>query len=234
MSQPFQIVFPLFPGITQLDFTGPYEVFSRLPNARLVVASVGGGTLETPQGLCFANVTPLREVAHADLLCVPGGYGTPKALADLAYLDALRRLGSGAAYLTSVCTGSLLLGAAGFLAGRRAGCHWAWRDLLLEFGAIIDPARVVKDENLITGGGVTAGIDLALVVVAELAGVDFAEELELALEYAPEPPFRSGRPESARPETLSAVKARLETLAQERRRAVREAALRLQAGPAGL
>jgi transcriptional regulator GlxA family with amidase domain len=136
---------------------------------------------------------------------------------DAAYLEALRRLAAQARYVTSVCTGSLLLGAAGLLRGKRAACHWAFRELLPLFGAFPDSARVVRDGNLITGGGVTAGIDMALTVVAEIAGRDFAEGVQLAIEYAPEPPFNSGRPESARAAVLAAVRARIDTLAPERR-----------------
>jgi cyclohexyl-isocyanide hydratase len=134
-----------------------------------------------------------------------------------------------ARYITSVCTGSLLLGAAGLLRGRRAACHWAWRDLLTAFGATPDPARVVRDGSIITGGGVTAGIDMALTVMAEIAGRDYAEAVQLGLEYAPSPPFDSGRPEAARPEVLEAARARVDAMRLERDAAVRRAAARLQA-----
>ena len=135
----------------------------------------------------------------------------PQAMEDAVYLGHLRRLAVEARYVTSVCTGSLLLGAAGLLRGRRAACHWAFRELLPLFGAIPDPARVVRDGNYFTGGGVTAGIDMALTVVAEIAGRDVAEGLQLAIEYAPEPPFSCGRPEGARREVLEGVMRRFET-----------------------
>ena len=229
MAEDFSIVFALFPRITQLDFTAPLEVLARLPGARVTLASIEGGTLGADGGVVFAAVRPLAEVRTCALLCVPGGFGTTAAMQDAAYLEALRRLAAQARYVTSVCTGSLLLGAAGLLRGKRAACHWAFRELLPLFGAIPDNARVVRDGNLITGGGVTAGIDMALTVVAEIAGRDFAEGVQLAIEYAPEPPFDSGRPESARAAVLAAVRARIEALAPERR----EVAERVSAALAG-
>ena len=229
MAEDFPIVFALFPRITQLDFTAPLEVFARLPGARVTLASIEGGTLGADGGVVFAAVRPLAQVRTCALLCVPGGFGTTAAMQDAGYLAALRRLAAQARYVTSVCTGSLLLGAAGLLRGKRAACHWAFRELLPLFGAIADNARVVRDGNLITGGGVTAGIDMALTVVAEIAGRDFAEGVQLAIEYAPEPPFDSGRPESARAAVLAAVRARIEALAPERR----EVAERVSAALAG-
>ncbi len=146
---------------------------------------------------------------------------------DREFLAALRRLAGSARYVTSVCTGSLLLAAAGLLTGKRAACHWAWRDSLAAFGVIPDPARVVRDGNIITGGGVTAGIDMALTVLAEIAGVDYAQAVQLAIEYAPMPPFDSGRPERARPEIVAAARQRLDASRAERDAAVRRAAARL-------
>jgi len=140
----------------------------------------------------------------------------------------IRRLGAGAKYLTSVCTGSLILAAAGFLSGKRAACHWASRDLLKHFGAIPDEGRVVRDGNTITGGGVTAGIDFAFVVLAELAGEDYAKAIQLSLEYAPAPPFNAGRPELAPPEILDQVTARYAALANTRLASAAAAAARLQ------
>lgn len=185
MSGDFPIVFALYPRLTQLDFTGPLEVLARLPGASIVLAASQGGTLMADGGLSFTGILPLDEVRSCALLCVPGGFGSSAAMEDPVFLAALRRLGSQARCVTSVCTGSLLLGAAGLLRGKRAACHWAFRELLPLFGAIADPARVVRDGNIITGGGVTAGIDLALTVVAEVAGQDVAEAVQLAIEYAP-------------------------------------------------
>lgn len=223
-----QIVIALYPGVTHLDFTGPHQVLSRLPNAEVAVASMGGRDIEA-EGLTFTRLQDLAAIARCDVLCVPGGLGTTDAMQDEAFMTQIRRLGAGAKYLTSVCTGSLILAAAGFLKGRRAACHWAWRDLLAPFGAIVDEGRVVRDGDIITGGGVTAGLDFAFVLMAELAGETLAKSVQLGLEYAPDPPFASGRPELASPEILAAVKARMEPLAQSRLDAVQLVAARLEA-----
>jgi len=223
MSSDFAVVFALFPGITQLDFTGPFEVFNRLPKARCVLASVGGGELKADSGLTFSGVRRLADVEECALLCVPGGFGTLEAMEDRAYLSQLSRLASRAQFITSVCTGSLLLAAAGLLQGKRAACHWAWRDQLPAFGVAPDPARIVRDGTIFSGGGVTAGIDMALSVVAEIAGADYAQTVQLAMEYAPEPPFDCGRPERARPAIVAAARARLDSISARRAAAVERA-----------
>jgi cyclohexyl-isocyanide hydratase len=229
MSQEFPIVFALYPCVTQLDFTGPYEVLGRLPGARPILASVAGHSVEADGGMTFSGVQRLADVDDCALLCVPGGFGTVEAMEDTEFLSQIRRLAKHARYVTSVCTGSLLLGAAGLLQGKRAACHWAWRDLLPAFGAVPDPARVVRDGNVITGGGVTAGIDMALTVVAEIAGADFAEVVQLGIEYAPAPPFDAGRPERARPEIVTAARRRLDANRDAREAAARRAGGRLAA-----
>jgi transcriptional regulator GlxA family with amidase domain len=206
---PFVIVEILYPGLTQLDFTAPHTIFSRLPGARTIVASLQGGEVEADGGLVFARTVALAEIERCDLLFLPGGVAATDVINDPAFLGQVKRLAATARYLTSVCTGSLILGAAGLLKGRRAACHWAWRDMLPLFGAIPDPARVVRDGDIFTGGGVTAGIDFALTMAAELAGADFAQSLQLGIEYAPAPPFESGRPETAPAQVLAAVRARL-------------------------
>jgi cyclohexyl-isocyanide hydratase len=226
MPSDFPVVFALYPNITQLDFTGPFEVFSRLPGAQCVPASVVGGTLEGSGGIQFTNLLRLDKITDCALLCAPGGYGTVAAIEDERYLAQLRRLAASAKYVTSVCTGSLLLAAAGLLTGKRAACHWAWRESLSVFGAIPDPARVVRDGNIITGGGVTAGIDMALTVIAEIAGRDFAEAVQLAIEYAPAPPFDSGRPELAKPAILATARQRLDAVRADRDAAISRAAAR--------
>jgi cyclohexyl-isocyanide hydratase len=228
MTNDFAVVFALYPRVTQLDFTGPFEIFARLPRARCVLASTDGGTIQGDGGITFSGVVRLADVADCALLCVPGGFGTVAAMESQAFLSELRRLAARAQFVTSVCTGSLLLAAAGLLRGKRAACHWAWRDQLADFGVTPDPARIVRDGNVITGGGVTAGIDMALAVMAEIAGVDYAETVQLALEYAPEPPFDSGRPERARPQILAAALQRLDALRGERSMAVGRAAAALQ------
>lgn len=221
-----EIVIPLYPGITQLDFTGPHQFFSRLPGTRITVASLGAKPI-TADGLVFAQLHDLTAIARCDLICVPGGVGCVAMLEDQAFLDAVRRLAATAKYVTSVCTGSLILGAAGLLHGKHAACHWAWRDMLEAFGAIPDNRRVVRDGNFITGGGVTAGIDFALTVIAELAGAEAAQSIQLGLEYAPHPPFASGTPDEASAAILAQVKARLEPDMVERRAVVaRVAAVR--------
>lgn len=231
MSTDFRIVFALFPRITQLDFTGPHEVLWRAPAARCVLASSAGGRIQADGGLGF-DTLPIAEVEGCELLLVPGGYGTLDAMADAHLLAQLRRLAAGARYVVSVCTGSLVLGAAGLLHGRRAGCHWAWRELLAEFpGVTPDPARIVHDGRLWSGGGVTAGIDVALAVLADIAGAEFAQAVQLAIEYAPAPPFDAGRPESAPPEVLQRMRQRLQAMEAERGAAVQRAAAALrQAG----
>jgi cyclohexyl-isocyanide hydratase len=224
MSSEFPVVFALYPRVTQLDFTGPFEVFARLPRARCVLASVHGGSIQGDGGITFANVARLGDVAECALLCAPGGFGTVAAMEDQDYLSELRRLAATARYVTSVCTGSLLLAAAGLLAGKRAACHWAWRDSLAAFGVTSDPARVVRDGNVISGGGVTAGIDMALTVMAEVAGAEYAQTVQLAIEYAPAPPFDSGCPERARPEVVAAARKRVDAIREERDAAVARAA----------
>ena len=197
-SPKFTTVFAIWPGMTHLDFTGPHQVLSRLPGSETIVASPAGGAVEA-DGLTFGGTARLADIRSCDLICVPGGIGATKMAQDTAFTGEIRRLALGARYITSVCTGSLILGAAGLLKGRRAACHWAFAELLPLFGAIHDPARVARDGNIITGGGVTAGIDFAFTVLAEIAGPEFAQMVQLGLEYAPAPPFDSGRPELAPP-----------------------------------
>jgi len=217
------LVFALYPNITQLDFTAPYEVLRRLPGATVIVASRDGGTLVADSGLSFSGVARLDTIERCDLLCVPGGAGSATASLDRELLAQLRRLAGTARYLTSVCTGSLVLAAAGLITGKRAACHWAWRDLLGEAGAIPDAGRVVRDGNLITGGGVTAGIDFALTVAAELAGVEVAQSIQLSIEYDPAPPFNAGRPETAPPDVLRMVRERIARVYPERKAAMEHA-----------
>jgi transcriptional regulator GlxA family with amidase domain len=225
MSEPLTIVFPLYPDVTQLDFAGPHQFLARLPGATLIAASVGGTSI-TADGLVFAELARLEAIERCEVLCVPGGRGCTDAMQDAVYMAAIRRLAGGARYVTSVCTGSLILAAAGLLRGRRAACHWAWRDMLALFGAVPDPGRVVRDGNVLTGGGVTAGIDFALTLAAELAGPVVAQAIQLGLEYAPAPPFSAGRPETAPAEVLALVHDRMApTLAARRAAVERMAAL---------
>ncbi|MDP3659038.1 DJ-1/PfpI family protein [Phenylobacterium sp.] len=222
-----RIVFPLYPGVTQLDFTGPHQVFSRLPGAKVTTASIGGQPIEA-DGLVFSSLADLAAVEGCDVLCVPGGLGTSEAMLDEAYMAQIRRLGAGARYLTSVCTGSLILAASGLIRGRRAACHWGWRELLELFGVVPDEGRVVRDGNLFTGGGVTAGLDFAFVVAAELVGEETAQRIQLGLEYAPAPPFDAGRPETAPTAVVEAARKAMAGALDGRRAAAAEAASRLQ------
>src|SRR2546429_5239274 len=158
MSQPISVVVPVYDGVTQLDFTGPHQFLSRTPDLHVRVASLGGEPV-TADRLTFSNLDDLAAIESCDVLLVPGGGGCLAAIENDLFVKEIARLGATARYLTSVCTGSLILGAAGFLRGRRAACHWAWREVLPVFGAIVDEGRIVRDGNILSGGGVTAGID---------------------------------------------------------------------------
>lgn len=204
-QRPFTTVFAIYPDLTHLDFTGPHQVLCRVPGAETIIASREGGDIVAEGGLVIGRTRKLSEIERCDLICVPGGMTATTVALDEAFVSEVRRLALGAKYITSVCTGSLILGAAGLLQGKRAACHWAWRGLLPEFGAIPDEGRVVRDGNVFTGGGVTAGIDFAFTMLAEIAGEAYAKALTLGLEYAPAPPFTGGRPELADGETLARV-----------------------------
>jgi transcriptional regulator GlxA family with amidase domain len=227
MAAEFPVVFALYPRVTQLDFTGPHEVLARLPGAECILASVSGGELQADGGIVFGNVRRLAEIERCALICVPGGFGTIDAMEDQELLAQIRRLAATARYVTSVCTGALILGAAGLLKGKRATSHWAWRDALSAFGATPDPARVVRDGNVITGGGVTAGIDFALAVMADIVGDEYAQSVQLSIEYAPAPPFNSGRPDLASAHVLASTQQRYERVRSARDAAVQRAAARL-------
>lgn len=230
--QPLIIVMPLYPGVTQLDFTGPHQFFSRVPQARVITASMGGQPISA-DGLVFTGLADLAAVGACDILCVPGGPGSTEMIADPAFMARIRRLSGTARYITSVCTGSLILGAAGLLVGKRAACHWGWRELLTQFGAIPDAGRVARDGNIITGGGVTAGIDFALAVIHEVCGRETAESIQLGLEYAPEPPFNAGRPETAPASVFGPAAARIAAKVASRQNVVEQAARTMYAARGG-
>jgi len=223
VADPISVVFPIFPGVTQLDFTGPLQVLDRKPEVDVTVASVGGVPVHA-HGLVFAELARLEDIGQCDVLCVPGGGGVAQAIQDDVFMRQIRRLGLQARYVTSVCTGSLILGAAGLLEGRRAACHWASRDLLPLFGAIPDPSRVARDGNVITGGGVTAGIDFGLTLLAELTDDMTAQAAQLGLEYAPAPPLGAGRPDIAPAAVLQRVTERTAESRQPFREAVERVA----------
>lgn len=217
----------LFPELTQLDLTGPYEVFCRCPEARVELLWKDRVPVKTEHGLMLAPTASLAEVPAVDVLCVPGGFGVNALLEDAEVLGHLRRLAASARYVTSVCTGALVLGAAGLLQGKRATTHWSARDFLPAFGALPTAGRIVRDGNLLTGGGVTAGIDLALTVAAELYGQPVAEGIQLAIEYDPHPPFNAGHPDQAPAALVAAALARIAPRHAERAAAVARAAARL-------
>jgi len=204
-----QIGILVFPRVQQLDLTGPYEVFASLPAANMHLIWKDRSAITSATGLVLAPTMTFGECPALDVLCVPGGGGVNALLEDAEVLGFVRAQAARARYVTAVCTGSLVLGAAGLLKGRRATTHWLSHDFLARFGAIPVHDRVVRDGNLITAGGVTAGIDFGLAVVAELAGQAQAEAIQLALEYAPQPPFRAGTPEEAPAAALATVRKQL-------------------------
>jgi cyclohexyl-isocyanide hydratase len=193
----FRIGLLLFPDITQLDMTGPYEVFTKLPGADVHLVWKSLDPVTANGGMKITPTTTFTACPQLDLVCVPGGPGMNPLLNDEETLAFLRKQAADARYVTSVCTGALVLGAAGLLKGKRAATHWMSRDMLKAFGAIPVAQRVVVDGNVITGGGVTAGIDFALAVAAEVAGSEAAQRIQLAIEYDPAPPFNSGSPDQA-------------------------------------
>ncbi|UUL81861.1 DJ-1/PfpI family protein [Sphingomonas qomolangmaensis] len=213
---PLHIAFLLYDDVTQLDLTGPAQVLSRLGNATIDLVAATRDPVATDSGSPLHPTATFAEVPRADILCVPGGFGTTAAMEDAATLDWVRSVGTEATWVTSVCTGSLLLAAAGLLDGRRAACHWATREHLALFGAIPVAERVVFDGNRVTGGGVTAGIDFALALMAAIRGEDHARFVQLSLEYDPAPPFESGSPERASPETVARYRAMVAQRAPDR------------------
>lgn len=206
----------IFPDMTQLDFTGPYEVFAQLPGCSVSVVAKSLEPVAAKGGLRFVPDTTLASCPKLDLVFVPGGPGTGALLEDREVLEFLRRQSEGARYVTSVCTGALVLGAAGLLKGYKATTHWLSLELLAEFGATPLPDRVVTDRNRITGGGVTAGIDFALTVAAEVAGVDKAKSIQLLIEYNPAPPFSCGHPDKADAGIVGAVRGAMAPLQAQR------------------
>jgi cyclohexyl-isocyanide hydratase len=203
--------FVIFPHLTQLDFTGPLQVLARLPHATTHVVAKSNAPVPSDCGVSFIPTCAFADCPQLDLICIPGGArGVIEAIADRETVAFVRWQATRARYVTSVCTGAFILGVVGALKGRRATTHWAFTDLLPLVGATPDPARVVRDGNVITAGGVTSGIDFGLSVVAEIAGRATAEAIQLGIEYDPAPPFDAGHPDRASPETKSALVARYE------------------------
>jgi cyclohexyl-isocyanide hydratase len=223
----FRIGLLLFPDITQLDMTGPYEVFTKLPGSDVHLVWKSLDAVTANGGMKITPTTTFTACPQLDLLCVPGGPGMNPLLNDEETLAFLRKQAAGARYITSVCTGALVLGAAGLLKGKRAATHWMSRDMLKAFGATPVAQRVVVDGNVITGGGVTAGIDFALTVAAEAFGEDLAKAIQLGIEYDPHPPFAAGSPEGAGPAIVEKARAGASKRQAERAEAVARAAARL-------
>jgi len=218
----------IFPKVTQLDATGPYEVFARIPGAKVELIASNAAPVVTEWGMTVMPTETIDSAPQLDLLCVPGGSGINALLDDAPVLEFLAHQGARAEYVTSVCTGSLVLGAAGLLRGYRATTHWLSLDLLSIFGAVPVNERIVFDRNRITGGGITAGIDFGLAVAAKIAGDETAREIQLMMEYDPHPPFQSGSPATASPALVEQVRAKRSGFQAERRRLVEQAAARLK------
>ena len=217
----------LFPGLTQLDLTGPYEVFCRMPGATVSLLAATADPVRSEWGLTITPDHTFVTTGPLDVLCVPGGWGVNAQLENGELLAFLQASEHRARYLTSVCSGALLLGAAGLLRGYRATTHWMSLDMLRILGAEPVAERVVVDRNRLTGGGVTAGIDLALVLAANLFGADVAQEIQLAIEYQPSPPFESGLPSTAPSHVRDTVLRRSERSLAERREIVQRVAFRM-------
>jgi cyclohexyl-isocyanide hydratase len=227
MSAPLQIGLVIFPKVTQLDLTGPVQVFSSVPGAKVHLIWKRIEPVPSDSVLTLTPTITFADCPQFDVICVPGGAGTDDMVNDAEMLDFLHRQAREAKYITSVCTGSLVLGAAGLLTGYRATTHWTAMDLLAQFGATPAKTRVCVDRNRITGGGVTAGIDFALTLVSLMIDRQTAEMIQLRLEYNPAPPFDSGSPDTAPPEILALVKEKVAPFRQRRTEATARAAARL-------
>ena len=218
---PIRAGFLIFEQVQLLDVTGPFDVLALVPDVTVHLVAKTLDPVTATSGLRLAPDLTFESCPSLDVLCVPGGNGITELLDDEHTLDFVRRRAAQVRWLTSVCTGTLLLGTAGLLRGRRATTHWAFHELLAPLGAIPEKSRVVRDGNLITGGGVTAGIDFGLTLAAELAGADEARAIQLELEYAPAPPFDAGNPDTAPRETVELVRRRSAQGLEARAHAVR-------------
>src|SRR3954469_22419824 len=227
MSERLQIGILVFPRVTQLDFTGPLQVFSSVPGANVHLIWKRIEPVKSDSVMTLTPTITFADCPQLDVLCVPGGFGTDDMVNDEEMLAFLKKQAEGAKYITSVCTGSLVLGAAGLLKGYRATTHWSAMEALAPFGAIPTKTRVCTDRNRVTGGGVTAGIDFALTLVAQMVDRRTAEAIQLRLEYNPAPPFSAGSPDTAPPEILSLMRERIAPSQARRREAIARAAARL-------
>jgi cyclohexyl-isocyanide hydratase len=207
----FNVGFVIFPELTQLDFTGPQQVLARLPQSAMHIIAKSAAPVPSDSGLSLIPTHTFENCPQLDLICIPGGStGVVRAMGDRETIEFVQRQSRKAKYVTSVCTGAFILGAAGLLKGRRATTHWAFTELLPLLGATHAKGRVVKDGHVITAGGVTSGIDFGLRVVAEIAGEEVAQAIQLGLEYDPDPPFDAGHPDRASDAVEAAVFPRYE------------------------
>ena len=227
MTTPLHIGLLLFPDVTQLDLTGPFEVFARTPGVVCHLVWKEIKPVRSDRGLTLLPDCTFNDCPPLDVICVPGGPGQIALMSDEETLSFLRQQAQHAQFITSVCTGSLVLGAAGLLRGYRATSHWSSRDQLALLGAEPVDARVVRDRNRLTGAGVTSGIDFALTLVAEIRGNDVAQAIQLQMEYDPEPPFHAGSPQSATPQQLTTARSQMADFIATRRRATEQAAQNL-------
>jgi cyclohexyl-isocyanide hydratase len=226
---PLQIGLLVFPRVTQLDLTGPVQVFSSVPGAQLHLLWKRIEPVASDSVLTLTPTTTFADCPQLDVICVPGGVGSDDLLNDEEVLAFLRKQAVAAKFVTSVCTGSLVLGAAGLLRGYRAATHWTAMDNLAAFGATPTRTRVCIDRNRVTGGGVTAGIDFALTLVSMLIDQPTAQAIQLRLEYNPAPPFNAGSPDTAPAEVVAMIKQRIAPHQARRTEAVARAAAKLTA-----
>lgn len=226
-AEKIRIGLVLFPRLTQLDLTGPAEVFGRMPGAEVHLLWKTNEPVSSDRGLSILPTTTFTDCPKLDVICVPGGPGQVELMDDEVTLQFLRQIAPGCRLITSVCTGSLVLGAAGLLTGYRATCHWSSIDQLSLLGAEPVHERVVRDRNRMTGAGVTSGIDFALTVVADLMGDEVAQEVQLQMEYDPEPPYRSGSPRTAPSALVNSAREKMTAFIDRRRIATERAAERL-------
>ena len=228
MPETIRVALVLFPELTQLDLTAPYEVFARIPGAEVQLVARDRSPVRSEFGLAISPTSTFDDAPPADILCVPGGRGISGAIEDPSLLGFLRRQADSAQWITAVCTGALVLGAAGLLRGYRATTHWLSLDLLPVVGATpVADARVVIDRNRVTAGGVTAGLDFGLAIAERLCGRRAAEQIQLMIEYDPSPPFAAGSPEDAPPDLVDAIRSGRGDLQRSRREALERAMRRL-------
>jgi cyclohexyl-isocyanide hydratase len=203
------VVFVVFDDVTQLDFTGPAQCLARMLGAQVILAAAGAAPIRTDSGFSIVPSVTYANCPQADVLCVPGGRGVSTAIRQKATVNFVRSQASHSQWVTAVCTGAFILGAAGLLRGKRATTHWGYTHLLPVVGAVHEPQRVVTDGTVITAGGVTSGIDFGLTLVSEVAGRQAAQTIQLALEYNPAPPFDSGTPDAAPAELVAQLRSRV-------------------------